>query len=1210
MNKLLLTICLLLLGTSAILAQTSLEGKVTDKDKGEPIIFNQVLLYKNGVLVTGTETDIDGNYAFSSIDPGTYDIEVAYIGFNTSRIEGVLCKAGQVTRVNVQMEEKTEELAVFTVIAYKVPLIEIDNTSQGSTVTAEKIAQLAVKNINSIVANAAGVSSADGSKPNLRGSRDNETIFFIDGIRSSGTIPQSEVDQLQLVTGGIEAKYGDVSGGVISLTSKGPSQKFAAGVEAETSTLFDKYGYNLLSANLSGPILKNSKGRSILGYRFSGQLVNTIDNSPSAVGVSRAPLSIIQDLENNPYYNVGSSVISRGERLSSSEVGGPLKARPNDDNNNINLTGKIDAKVNNNIDLSLSGNFEKDKDRFTPVRSETSNSNNSWAFLNWPNNPYNLTDRIRANFKLRHKLGRQADPDNPTEADKTSANSLIRNISYTLLAGFERENKGSQDLRHEDRFFNYGYFGNYPATFTPLVGGVVIDNQFVRQQIGYLKVPGDFIPNTDINPVMAKYQNFSNGLVRQDRSSVWGNLFANVGQVYNNYTKSENDQYTFNFSTGLDIVPGNSNKGRHNVQFGLIYEQIISRSYTLRPFELWRNADLLVNNPLSLSEVDRTSFKELNANGDSIFYPIYEKDAQNKFFFKIREKLGIGEREFVNVHSLSPDQLSLDLFSSKELADLNLVNYQGYDYLGNKTTGNISFEDFFTAKDADGRRAFPVAPFTPIYAAGYIQDKFSYKDIIFRVGLRADYYDANTKVFKDPYAIYDIESAEQFFTRNSDKKQPESVENDYKVYVSGAESNDIIGYRKGDQWYNAKGTAVSGGNVVFNGGVVYPSYVGRDGSGVQQRVLDIQDEKFKPEYAFDDYKPQLNLMPRLAFSFPISEEAGFFAHYDVLYQRPPSNSTLTALDYYYFNNANQNVQDNPNLKPVRTVSYEAGFQQKVSQFAALKMSAYYKENKDLIQRRVYAFIPAPITQYETYGNLDFGTVKGFSFAFDKRRTNNLEFGATYTLQFADGSGSDANSSNGLNNRGIIRNLSPLSYDERHRFTANIDYRYESGKAYDGPKIAGINILANTGLNINAIAVSGQPFTRNASPSQFGGSGFVGAINGSRLPWNFKVDMRLDKKLNLSLSSSEEKASKKISANIYIRGENILNAKNVNGVYGYTGDPDNDGYLQSPFGQNRITDIQSTNKSVDSFLDAYSWRMLSPGNYYFPRRMYLGLIFNW
>ena len=237
------------------------------------------------------------------------------------------------------------------------------------------------------------------------------------------------------------------------------------------------------------------------------------------------------------------------------------------------------------------------------------------------------------------------------------------------------------------------------------------------------------------------------------------------------------------------------------------------------------DADLLVNNPLSLAEVDKSAFKEINQNGDSIFYPVYEKDTESKFFFKIREQLKVNERDFVNVHSLSPDQLSLDLFSARELADLNIVDYRGYDYLGNKTTGNISFEDFFTAKDADGRRSFPVAPFSPIYAAGYIQDKFSYKDIIFRLGLRADYYDANTKVFKDPYALYDIETADAYFDRNPDKTRPESVGDDYKVYVKGPESEEIIGYRKGDQWYQPNGTAVSGGNVIFNGGVVYPRYV-------------------------------------------------------------------------------------------------------------------------------------------------------------------------------------------------------------------------------------------------------------------------------------------------------------------------------------------------------------------------------------------------
>ena len=62
----------------------------------------------------------------------------------------------------------------------------------------------------------------------------------------------------------------------------------------------------------------------------------------------------------------------------------------------------------------------------------------------------------------------------------------------------------------------------------------------------------------------------------------------------------------------------------------------------------------------------------------------------------------------------------------------------------------------------------------------------------------------------------------------------------------------------------------------------------------------IKDKAFDPSVSFKDYEVQVNFMPRLAFSFPISDDANFFAHYDVLIQRPPSNTLATALDYFYF----------------------------------------------------------------------------------------------------------------------------------------------------------------------------------------------------------------------------------------------------------------------------------------------------------------------
>ena len=180
--------------------------------------------------------------------------------------------------------------------------------------TAKKIRALPTKQVNAIAATSAGISSRDGGDISVRGSRSNETVYFLDGVRVSGNmIPQSEIEQLQVVIGGIEARYGDVTGGVISLTSKGPSDKVTGSVEIEKSV--DGYGYNLFSGNLSGPILRNSKKQSILGYRISGQYRNVADNSPSALGVWRASKDVISKLEQNPTYNIGDS------RFASLQVG-------------------------------------------------------------------------------------------------------------------------------------------------------------------------------------------------------------------------------------------------------------------------------------------------------------------------------------------------------------------------------------------------------------------------------------------------------------------------------------------------------------------------------------------------------------------------------------------------------------------------------------------------------------------------------------------------------------------------------------------------------------------------------------------------------------------------------------------------------------------------------------------------------------------------
>lgn len=176
--------------------------------------------------------------------------------------------------------------------------------------------------------------------------------------------------------------------------------------------------------------------------------------------------------------------------------------------------------------------------------------------------------------------------------------------------------------------------------------------------------------------------------------------------------------------------------------------------------------------------------------------------------------------------------------------------------------------------------------------------------------------------------------------------------------------------------------------------------------------------------SFEDYTPQFTVMPRIAFSFPISDEALFFAHYDVLSQRPqgatgqtPSGNALiaNAFQYYYLEQLNtDNVMANPALKPERTIDYQVGFKQALGSISAITISGTYRELKDMIQVQKISY--AYPVEYRTFGNSDFGTVKSLQVTYEMRRVRNVKLDANYTLQFADGTGSDITS--GLNTRRI------------------------------------------------------------------------------------------------------------------------------------------------------------------------------------------------
>lgn len=1195
---------MLLIGASVAWSQnTVLTGNVTDGK--EALIGATVKVLKGSDFVRGTITDFNGDYRIQ-LDPGTYDVEYSYTGFAAQRISGVRVLVGQITTQNVTMSTSTV-LDEVVVVAYKVPLIEQDKTSSGQTLTSEQIKNLPTRSVNTIVATTVGASSIDGGDVNIKGARSNGTDYYVDGIRVSGGVPPvQDFEQLQVITSGLGAEIGDVTGGIVSGITKGPASEYHGFLDVENSNGLDDFGYLLATGNVSGPIIRkklsDGKSRTVLGFRISGQYTRRDEDDPPALPVYRAKESVLRNLEAHPLRRIGNNLVAGGQLLTNDSVDA-LTARPYQRATNLDLNGKIDLRITNGIDVSLTGTYTDSRNL---VDGGGALNEPGWWLLNAQNNPTDYDNTYRGNFRFRHRLG-NAEADNKNSSKKVS----ISNANYTLQFAYERNQSRTFDPRHEDRLFDYGYVGKFDYDIVPIFApndsGIWVHQDYFERFYRYT-------PGTQ-NPVLENYNEFAvkedvtnspfpailtyqavNGDFSDITQDVWGGMYANIGVPYNRFEKSEIDIATLNASVSFDLKLGKS--GTHNIQFGLLNEQRTQRFYRVNPNELYLWASQYANihlNGLNTDIILRDTFVDppgavINVHPyDTVDLP------ENRFYREIRKSLGLEIYDYVNVNGLTPDQLDLGMFAPRELMDQNLISYYGYDYLGNRTEGGITFDDFFKSRSSeDGIRNFPNAPLRPLYQAAWLKDKFTFNKMIFSLGLRVERFDLNTKVLQDPYSLYRVMDAKTFFsTVPTGEQRPASIGDDFKVYTVSEQDETVTAYRNGDTWYFPDGRQANDGNVIFGGGVVSPYLVNFND--------DITNVDFDPSTAFDDYTPQVNWLPRLAFSFPISDKANFFAHYDILVQRPPSNWEVTPRSYFYF--YRPGTKNNANLLPERVVDYEVGFQQELNKRSAVKFSAYYREFRNMIQRRTVLYVPV-IGRYDTYGNVDFGTVKGFTWQYDLRRTQNTEVRIAYTLQFADGTGSDAESQRGLTTRGNIRYLFPLNFDERHNLNATIDYRFADGKAYNGPTINGKDILSNFGVNLIATAASGRPYTAKFRPTRFGAAGTVGGINGSRLPWRFNVDLRIDKTFRLN-----PKAKTPLDVNVYFRVANLLNRLNVLGVYGATGSPTDDGYLVSPDGSSEVAQVAAAGLDTQPFLDSYSWIVRNPNNFALPRRLFIGASIN-
>jgi hypothetical protein len=722
-----------------------------------------------------------------------------------------------------------------------------------------------------------------------------------------------------------------------------------------------------------------------------------------------------------------------------------------------------------------------------------------------------------------------------------------------------------------------------------------------------------------------------------------GNLYIPPGSNNTGYGKVRSETIGAKASLSLNIQD-------HEIKFGFDLDKLTYRRYSINPLGLWGLMRQFTTSTTLQMDIANDYWKygdpdygndfprmEGGMVNDTLLYPILPNT--RNFYINLRNLRqsqgyavdgNLGQL-YLDIDGYDPSIFSLDMFSAYELFNQgnSYIGYSGFDYTGKISNKKMDLKNFFSNKEFDSKDKFSIGAFEPIYMALYLQDKFSISNLLFNVGVRVDYFNANQPVLKDPFLLNDVLSVGDLrkceisdwetYLKNY---LPNNVGDNWVPYVSSADNDlleapvKIVAYRDGKTWYNHLGQEV-----------VDPLSVLGTGGPILAEPLELGATSKVSDKAFTKYKPQWSVMPRISFSFPVSTNSLFYAHYNIITYRP-TNLQINPIAYLFINqyNSQNRIIANPNLRAQKTVDYEIGFRQKIGENAALNLGAYYREQRNQIQS--YRYSGAYPNTYYSYENQDFGTVQGFVLGLQMRGTKNLSFHASYTLSFAKGTGSSDRSNLALIASGQpnLRTLTNLSFDQRHNISATISLRFDQGTNYNGPVTIKqkkgtdtkkeIRWFENSGVTLLLNAASGMPYSRSSTIiSEIGWGGvrqLQGTINGANMPWIFKCDLRIDKTFMLNLASKKNKTESGKRKNkpgmltVYLDFQNLLNLKNVTNVYDYTGSPSDDGYLSSSLFQAQTINL---NMPLSTATNYYEMMINNPFNFTQPFRVHLGLQFS-
>lgn len=212
-------------------------GRVVDAETGQALVGANVLILGT---IMGAAADEEGDYFIINVPPGFYTLVTSMIGYASVREVDVEVKIDRTVTVDFSLQTSAVAGEEVTVVAEREIVRRDVSHSQASISSNIVTSTPSVNTVEDAVLLQAGLDLAGDFVPSekgegwgyegvsIRGGRVEETQWQVDGMSitdsrrlnmQSNKISLTSIQEIQVLSGGFNAEYGDIRSGVINVVT-------------------------------------------------------------------------------------------------------------------------------------------------------------------------------------------------------------------------------------------------------------------------------------------------------------------------------------------------------------------------------------------------------------------------------------------------------------------------------------------------------------------------------------------------------------------------------------------------------------------------------------------------------------------------------------------------------------------------------------------------------------------------------------------------------------------------------------------------------------------------------------------------------------------------------------------------------------------------------------------------------------------------------